>query len=98
MTTDMYPALIPWRTRPTTRATNEPPDRQTTGIAARNSAADATIIRLRPNRSASIPAVSDATMPPKRTAPTTTLSSPSENSPSARMYGIAAAIVPKSMP
>ena len=89
---------MPWRTRPNAIAANEPPERQTTGTATRKSAADATIRRLRPKRSARKPAVSDETMPPKRTAPTTTLSCASENSPRARIYGIAAAIVPKSIP
>ena len=98
MTTAMYPALMPCRTRPAYRAGYEPSDRLTTGIAARNIAADETIILLRPKKSHSQPAVIDDSSPPSSTAPTMWLIWASEYAPIAFMYGSAAAITPKSTP
>ena len=63
-----------------------------------NIAAAATIIFLRPSLSQRTPAESDEIMPPNMTAPTIQLTCASVNMPIDLMYGIAAAIAPKSIP
>ena len=73
MTTLMNPALMPCRTRPAKSSGKQSSERHTTGMAARNIAADATIIFLRPKKSHSHPAVMDENNPPSNTAPTTWL-------------------------
>ena len=94
----MYPALIPWRTRPVSITARDSPEKQTTGTATRNSADAHDIILLRPSLSQSTPAVADARMPPNITAPTIQLTSASVYIFNAFMYGIETAITPKSMP
>ena len=68
---------MPCSTRPVSITANEVPEKQTIGIATRNSAAAAAIIALRPSRSHSTPAVAEARMPPNMTAPTIQLTSAS---------------------
>ena len=68
---------MPCSTRPVSITASDVPERQTTGIATRKSAAAMAIIFFRPSRSHSTPAVADARMPPNMTAPTIQLTSAS---------------------
>ncbi len=72
--TPKRPAAAPWSPRPHTIIQKFPPSKkpeaQITGIEIRNSSAETTIMRLRPNHSARSPATIDDGSDPQSAMPT----------------------------
>ncbi len=100
--TPKRPAAAPCSARPPTIIQKLPPSKkpeaQMTGIETRKSSAEAMIIFLRPNHSASTPATSDEGRDPQSAMPTIQPISFCVNVDVRSMYGSAAAITPTSTP
>ena len=100
--TPKRPAAAPCRPRPTTIIQKFPPSKkpeaQMTGIEMRNSSAEAMIIFLRPNHSASRPATSEDGSDPQSAMPTIQPICVCVKVDVRSMYGSAAAMTPTSTP